>query len=263
MRLPNRNLLGALAGIGLLSAFPLLSAQPGPEAIKMTQTLFQEWVGVEKDISAERSDWEAEKEVLLQTLELLKGEKESLEKAIADARESATASDRRREELTTEEDQLKALASTVSGILAGYEKQIKALAPKLPEPLLNTIAQPLNRIPSDPADTTQPLTTRLQNVAAILNEIDKFNTTLLVISAPQTITENGQEREAQVKTLYFGLGAAYFVDGTGTFAGYGVPTDEGWEWRVEPGIAEAVNQLLAVYDGSAVATFVPVPAQVR
>ena len=38
------------------------------------------------------------------------------------------------------------------------------------------------------------------------------------------------EKSREFLVLYFGLGVAYFVNESGTVAGYGEPSEQGWKW---------------------------------
>ena len=137
---------------------------------------------------------------------------------------------------------------------------MKAVVKTLPEPLVDTIKPLIRRLPEDPADTSLSLGERVQNIVGILSQTDKFNTTL---------TETSESREidggkvVEVRTLYIGLAAAYYVDQSGEYAGVGFPTAEGWEWPRLEGSGEEIKRLIDVYEGSGDIEFVNIPASIK
>src|SRR5690606_17256651 len=135
--------------------------------------------------------------------------------------------------------------------IGGYEDEIRTMAATWPQVFLDQVATPLKRMPTGPQLESAPLTMRLQNVAVILTQFDKFQSIITKDTGVQDV--NGVSRE--VNTLYYGFAYAYFVDGTGEYAGYGFPTDSGWEWVADANLAPAVQELVAVYDRSVEAGF--------
>ena len=59
------------------------------------------------------------------------------------------------------------------------------------------------------------------------------------------------------------IGAAYFVNEAGDFAGSGSHGANGWEWSVKPEIATAVQEVVTIYRNERTARFVTLPAAVR
>ncbi|CAA7072348.1 DUF3450 family protein, partial [Lentimonas sp. CC11] len=101
---------------------------------------------------------------------------------------------------------------------------------------------------------------RVQNIVGILSQADKFNT---------TITQTSESREldsgkvVEVRTLYWGLAMAYYVDAAGEYAGIGFPGKDGWEWPQIDGAGPQIKKLLDVYEGSEEIQFVEVPARIN
>ena len=78
----------------------------------------------------------------------------------------------------------------------------------------------------------------MQNVVGILSQADKFNTTLTATSESREI-EGG--KVVEVRTLYWGLATAYYVDASGEYAGIGYTGPDGWEWPQIEGKGAAIN----------------------
>ena len=78
----------------------------GPNLDK-TRTALGEWVKLRKLISEEKSGWKFDQELMKDTLEILTTEMYLLEDRILYAEENTTVADKRREELTVENEILK------------------------------------------------------------------------------------------------------------------------------------------------------------
>jgi hypothetical protein len=120
--------------------------------------------------------------------------------------------------------------------------------------------QPLiQRMPEDSAETDQSLSKRYQNITGILNELDKFNTKITVASEVREV-EGGR---AQVSTMYFGVGQAYYVGKDEKIAGYGTAGEKQWQWREAPEAGTRIADAIAVYKNEQVASFVLLPAEIE
>lgn len=244
--------------LGLTATFSSLN---GANDIGETRSVLEEWVETRQIISKEKNDWKTEKAILTDTVELLSNEVARLEEAIKQLEDSADAADEERAELTEKRDRLSAGSDVVLGNIGGLEKQMAAIIAQLPEPLTDKIQPLIRRLPDDPENTTLSLGERVQNIVGILSQADKFNSTMTLTSETQKLDSG---KLVQVSTLYWGSAGAYFVDDSGSYAGYGTPATDGWEWKQLDGAGPAIRELLSVYDGSSdTIKFVQVPAQIK
>ena len=90
--------------------------------------------------------------------------------------------------------------------------------------------------------------------------MDKFNNALSIFNEKR---RNEKGEEVAVETVYVGLGAAYFVNEAGVFAGTGAPGAAGWEWSIKPELAAPVREVIRIYRNERPATFVSLPAAIR
>lgn len=228
--------------------------------ISETRDVLDKWVETRQIISEEKADWRTERSILSDTVTLLSHEIERLGKTLEDLEASATAADEDRSELAAEKEKLSEAASVVEASIAGLEDQMKRIIPALPTPLVDKIKPLIRRLPDDSSDTELSLGERVQNIVGILSQADKFNTTLTATSESREI-EGG--KVVEVRTLYWGLAMAYYVDASGEYAGIGYPGADGWEWpRIEDTGAK-INRLLDVYEGAGEIQFVEVPARIN
>lgn len=246
----------ALGVAVLAAASPLRAADP----ILETRSTLEQWVETRQIISEEQSDWKLEQSILRDTESLLSNELERLNQALDDLNASATAADEDRTRLAAEKETLVEASSVVESVIGTLESQLKATVKTLPAPLVDKIKPLIRRLPDDPEATKLTLGERVQNIVGILSQADKFNTTITQTSESREI---GEDRMVEVRTLYWGLGMAYYVDASGEYAGIGIPTAEGWEWPQVAGAGTQIKRLLDVYEGSEEIQFVEVPAQIN
>lgn len=249
-------ILAPLAPLAFCSLFNL-SAQNN---ITETRDVLDRWVETRQLISEEKSDWKVEQSILGDTVQLLSSELERLEKALVDLEASATAADEDRTQLAAEKETLSAAADVVISNIGTLETQLKSIIHTLPEPLINKIKPLIRRLPDDPTQTKLSLGERVQNIVGILSQADKFNTTLTQTSESREMTSG---KIVEVRTLYWGLAIAYYVDASGEYAGIGFPGAEGWEWPQIAGAGVQIRQLIDIYEGSGDIQFVEVPARIN
>jgi hypothetical protein len=118
----------------------------------------------------------------------------------------------------------------------------------------------LARMPTNSVSTRMQATERIQVLVGILNELDKFNNAVTIFNEKR---KNEKGDEVAVETVYVGLGAAYFVNDAGDFAGTGSPAPNGWEWSVRPELASSVKEVVRIYRNEQPARFVSLPVTIK
>lgn len=225
-----------------------------------TRTALEEWVRARQTIARTRADWAADKALIEQSTALLERELAGLREQLTRVETNQTAIATQRESLLTTQARYLEALEAVRGRLAGLERGLRQLEPVFP-PALRVSVQPLlNRLPRDPAATNVALVPRVATLITLLNEVDKFNNTISVVEETRTGPDG---REVAVEVLYAGLGQAWFVSKSGTFAGVGVPEETGWRWTPRNELAPAVSRAIRMYRNEIPAEFVPLPVQLR
>ena len=225
-----------------------------------TRDVLDQWMQTKQITSKEQSDWKLEKSILADTLKLLTSEQTRLAVSLEELKSSATAADEDRSKLTAEKESIAEASAVVEGSINELETQIKRIVKTLPTPLVDKIKPLIRRLPDDSNNTKLSIGQRVQNIVGILSQADKFNTTITQASESRAI-DGGKVIE--VRTLYWGLSMAYYVDAAGEYAGIGFPGDDGWEWPRIEGAGSQIKQLLDVYEGSEEIQFVEVPARIN
>lgn len=232
----------------------------GGSQVAITRASLEQWVETKQLISKTRSDWQTDKETIGQSTQLYERELQSIAEQMSRVVTNRTQVDVERDQALAEQKELTDAMDKVRELVAVLESKVAGLSPAFPPPLKEKIAPLLQRLPVDPAVTKLAALERLQTVVGILNEVDKFNAAVSVVSEVQ---KSPSGAEVQVETIYVGLGQAYFVDKPGEYAGAGVPTAKGWEWTEHKELAGRIRDSLAMYQNAKPAVFIRLPVEIR
>lgn len=243
--------------LGVCAATLHLHAQPDVES---TRNVLDQWVQTKQITSKEKSDWRLEQSILADTLKLLSSELQRLDTSLEELKSSATAADEDRSQLTAKKEAIAEASAVVEGSINELETKMKRVVQTLPTPLVEKIKPLIRRLPDDSNNTKLSLGERVQNIVGILSQADKFNSTITQTSESRELDDG---KVIEVRTLYWGLSMAYYVDAAGEYAGIGFPGEDGWEWPQIEGSGPQIKKLLDVYEGSEEIQFVEVPARIN
>ena len=244
-----------VAVLGLIAT--ALRAAESP--YKESRSTLEKWVETRQLISKTEAAWQSDKETLQQTVQLFERELRSLQEQISKFSTNNSQIAKERGEAEALKNSSDAALKAAREFAAGLETQIKALVPRLPVPLQEILKPLLNRLPTDP-NTRMTAAERLQVCVGILSELDKFNNAVSLFSEKRANTKG---EDVAVETVYVGLGAAYFTNDAGDFAGTGVPGQKGWDWQTRAELAPTVREIIQIYRNERAARFVSLPAEIR
>lgn len=254
---------GIARSLVLLVALWLLAAafaKADEEKVDGTRTALEKWVEINRIISEEKRDFVLAKEMLNERIKLVEREIASLKDKISGAQESIAEADKKRGEMIKENDKLKDVSSSLGDTLVSLEGRTKGLLKRLPDPIKDRIKPLSQRLPENINETKLSISERFQNVVGMLNEVDKFNREISVVSEVRTF-EDGSSVE--VAALYVGIGQGYFASINGDVAGVGTADDRSWNWKRENMAAEEISAAIAILKNEKVASFVQVPVEVN
>ncbi len=221
----------------------------------------EKWVEARETLSKERADWLVDKEYLKSTRNLLQQEKVALEAEVAEFEEQDEGAGERRRELLLERGDYQRTEKVLADQIAELEAQVLDVARLLPEPLQKKLEPLLVQIPADPARVKVPIGSRLMNVLGVLVQAEKFNRTATLVGETRSL---GGDQKVQVRTLYWGLGQAIYVDSKGETAGVARPSQSGWQFEDDPKLASRASELLDIYEGNVdTISFVPIPVEIQ
>jgi len=222
----------------------------------------QKWVEANQLLSKERSEWLVDRQYLEATRKLLAQERDALRAEIREYEETSSDTNEERRDLLLERGEYQRAARALEDEIRVLEEQVLALAPRLPEPLQDRLELLLVQIPEDPERTRVPLGQRLMNVLGVLAQAEKFNGTATFVGETRAI--GGDQKKVQVRTLYWGLGQAVYVDAQGETAGIARPSESGWQFTDDAGLTDEAALLLDIYEGNVdTISFVPMPVEIR
>jgi predicted nucleic acid-binding Zn-ribbon protein len=231
-----------------------------PVSTDTVRATLSKWVETQQLISKEKKDWQLGREILQERVELTGKEIAQLREKIQQAGASVTDADKKRAELISQNDALKQASASLTDAIAGLEGKIHTLLKTLPEPLRDRIKPLTQRIPTNPAETKQSLSERYQNVIGTLNEINKFNRDITVVSEVRSLPGGAT---MEVQALYIGLGQAYYVSPKGDLAGTGHPTADGWKWEAANDLAPRIAHAIAILKNEKVAAYISLPVSIQ
>lgn len=223
-----------------------------------TASVLEQWVQTRQWISKVRAEWQAEKEMLQQTRAMLEAELRALETAMSQVSTQSAVTAHERARVQEQLEQWDRALSVVKERLPAWESHLRKLGPAFPEPLRRTVQPLLDRLEGGP-DGARSAWSRLQTVVTLLNEVEKFHST---VTLHPELRPGPEGKPLRVTVLYLGLAQAWYVDETGRVAGRGVPTLAGWNWTEEPGLAEAVRSAVQVQEGKQPAHFVSLRVEI-
>ena len=249
-------------GIVLLAVAFACGVSQAADANRLNETreTLAKWVETRQLVSRTKADWQADKETLEQSIKLFQRELQSVEEQMSKLSTNSTQVDKERDQAEALKKSSNESLERARQFAVEFEAQVTGLVPQLPAPLQDILKPLLSRIPTDRANTRMSAAERLQGIVGVVNELDKFNNSVAVLSEKR---RNQQGEEIAVETVYVGLGAAYFVNAGDDFAGTGTPGRGGWDWTIKPELASAVRDVIRIYRNERPARFVALPTVIR
>lgn len=257
MMAPPHRKCAAFLLCGLLGGWTSHFAAP---TLDETVSTLEQWVETERKINEAENEWEANKASMENLIAVYKEEIENLEKIIEEAEEDTSAAEVRRAELTEQNEAVKEVEKDVLTGIVATEEQLKELGPRLPLPLQEELRPLFNSLPEDPEESKLAIGQRIQPVIGILTQVQKFNQAVTVVEGFREFEEG---RAIQTEKIFFGLGAAYYVDQANEHAGRAVFTPEGWSWEDDNSLIQPVRDFMEIYRGTLQARYVELPVEVN
>ena len=257
----NRLTFGAL--LSALVAFWLTSESVFAQGSKFEEarTHIEKWVQTRQLIARRDADWRVERENIGQSVGLLQREIDLLKEAIDKSEQVDSEADAEKKRITLSLEDLKKANKVVDAVLWGMERQALALMTSFPDPLKDRTSNVRSRIPLKKEDLRgRSAAERMQNVVAMLNEADRFNS---AITLAIEVRKDAEGKDRQVQALYLGLGHAYYADQSGSFAGVAVPGAEGWTWTVNAELGSTIRKVIDIYENERKAEFIAIPVNIQ
>jgi hypothetical protein len=234
----------------------LLAQDADPTAV--VKDALAKWMETQRIISQEQANAKTAKLALQGRIALVQSELDEFSGKVAKSSEDIAKEDARKTSLQKDLESAKLAPQVLQDAIAALEADVLKLKSTLPGPVLEKTKQLYDRMPTDPKTTKVSLAERYQNILGILNEADKANNELMLVSEVRELPDT---KPTEVETLYVGLAQAYFVNAERTLAGHGRPVQGKWVWQRDDKLASEVAAILAVMAAKGKPKFVQLPAQ--
>jgi Skp family chaperone for outer membrane proteins len=249
--------LFTLSGLLVATSFGQ-SAAPGDfDAARQT---IQKWAETQEIHAKEKKEWAEGKGLMEARLLLLESEIAQLEGKIAEAGKNMEDIAKREGEAARQQEEIKKQTELFGDTVGELEKQIQGLFAYIPESLQEKLKPLYRRIPEDPVTTKVSLAERFQNVLGILNEINRLNNEISLVSEIRNLPSGAS---AEVRTVYVGLAQAYYVSPKGDRAGIGRPAAKNWEWQEVNELAPNIREIIQILNNKATPKFVQLPLKIQ
>ncbi len=250
-----------LSGVLLMAGAGAHAESPATNSadLESARLALGKWVETQQIVAKEKRDWQQAREILTARIELVRSQIAALEEKLKHTEGSTADLDKKKAELILQNETLGAVAASMTKNVTALEAQTRQLHTRLPEPLQEKIKPLYDRMPADSANTRVSLAERFQNVLGIFNEVNKLNGEIIMTSEVRALSDG---KPAEVKTIYVGLGQAYFVSAKGE-AGIGRPTDSGWQWQSANQLAPDIFQAMEILQNKAPPKFIPLPVKIQ
>jgi hypothetical protein len=246
--------------VSLLAPLLLGAGSEAPPAdVAAARSTVSRWITTQELKFKERRDWQEGKEVLTARTEAAESEIAALEVKLAASQEKLDTLRRARRETEATERGLVESADRLTDMAVGLEEDVRRVYPLLPTAMQEKIGPLYRRMPEPGAVSKVAPAERFQNVVGILNEIQKANSEITLLTEIRALSDG---KPSEVKTVYLGLGQAYFLSAGGE-AGIGRPTATGWEWQAANELAPLIHETIEILENKGKPKFIPLPVSIQ
>ena len=252
-------MIRAGAALGLLLTTVAAAAEPAAVGIDGARTTVAKWLSTQQLIFQERKDWQDAKEILVARIAAAEREITALQAKVDESDGKLNELSHSSSLAVSTEAKLADSSRHMATAVTQLETDVVRLCKMLPAGVLEKVTPLRQRIPADPATTRASVAERMQNVLGILNMINEANGQISLVTEVRPLSDG---KPSEVKTVYVGLGQAYFLSASGE-AGIGRPTPDGWTWTAANDIAPRVAQTIEILENKAKPGFVPLPVTIH
>ena len=217
------------------------------------------WVETQQIISREKKDWQQARELLTSRIQLVKSEIAELRTSLEETHRNEQEFQKSLSESEGEREDAKSVSGELAKTAGELEGKVRSLYKAMPESLREKIQPLYDRMPPDAETAKVTVAERYQNILGILNEMNRLNGEITLASEIRSLSDG---KPSEVKTVYLGLGQAWYLSARGE-AGVGQPGPDGWKWRPAPEVATEVGQMLEILQNKMSPKFIPLPVTIQ
>lgn len=238
--------------------------EPAPDEtiqVETTREALEKWVDTRRIISREKRDLALKKEMLNEQIELIQNEIQSLRDKTKETETQIAELETKQDDLEKQYETLQKASASLRDMIGPLETQTLALLQRLPDPIREKVKPLSQRIAETPNEATKlSISERFQNIVGILNEVNKFNSEISVTSEVRSFPDG---TSAEVTALYVGIGQGYYANASGTIAGVGTATEDGWVWTPANESAAEIAKAIAILKNEQMAAYIQLPIETK
>jgi len=241
---------------GSLAVWAQSPAPSAPEAgLDSARSTVSKWIATQDLLFREKKEWQEGRELLEARIEAQEKEIAAAEAKLAESERVLAELRHKQGETTSAERRLDDGAKRLGDAATSLEADVRRMHKVLPPAVQEKVDPLYRRIPDDPAATRSSVGERFQNIVGILDEIQKANGEIRLVTEIRALSDG---KPSEVKTVYIGLGQAYFLSAGGE-AGVGRPTEDGWDWRAAAELAQSVSDVIEILENKGKPRFIELP----
>lgn len=232
---------------------------PSASSLDGARGTLDKWVETQQIIAREKKDWQQGRELLTSRIQLVKDEIAQLRQKLDETHKSEQEFLKSRSESFGERDAVKSISTELGTEAGALEAKVRTLYKAMPVSMREKVQPLYDRMPPDPATAKVTVAERYQNVLGILNEMNRLNGEITVASEIRSLSDG---KPSEVKTLYLGLGQAWYLSARGE-AGVGRPGPDGWTWQPAPEVADDLTHAFEILQNKSSPKFIPLPVTIQ
>ncbi len=232
------------------------------------QSLMSRWLDLENQKGKLQSQWRERETILSRRLELMQIEVDAIEQALAQSNSSTSEVDARRQTLSEEQTELEREQVQLGVQLADAISRMQRLQPRLPPPLQAEWSEKLELASREDASNSQ----KLEKLLSLYQLLNEFNGRVAYHKTAMQIPGGTDGDQIMVAQIYLGLAQGWYISDDGSKTGFGLPTEQGWQWWQGDEAsqilgreldASALLKVKAMLETPTVADYVPLPVLVN
>ncbi|MEO0795798.1 MAG: DUF3450 family protein [Verrucomicrobiota bacterium] len=222
---------------GLIAAMPLTQANDSEDYATLL-----EWVRVEKQISEERADWNADKAILLDLIRVLEEESKLLDDHLTSIQEEASEVGDRKDSLEQRSVAIEQELTAFNEYLTANTEALVAQTQMWPRPILKDVEEDLESLNKAPSDANESLA-HAKTWLSLFRETHTYQNQVVVHEEMITLDD---DQPWAVNEIYFGFAGGFWTTPDGERGGRIIPEDAGWRTSSEPELAPFATRLIDI-----------------
>lgn len=219
----------------------------GQETPQEARSSVDRWIAVERTLSEEAIAWKEKESLLNDLIDVATADVDRLKMDLQETRSKIGEVEAKRRSLLDQQETTRALRQNIEGALPSLEQRLARFVNSTPKPLREKLQALASRLPLNDQKPMTGIAERMQTVVSMIGEIHQFNSRVTVSEELRDLPNGESEL---VQTLFFGLGAAYYLASQGRDAGIGYAEEGRWIWQSDVKLTKTIEKAIAIAEGA-------------